>query len=163
MTSVGKVLGVFTSWPRNWFELTRHWLKGDISEVYKNYEKQSGQKVYSENWFSRHRAAMTYAAIYMLSMYAEKKTDIKATQYTGFKTIETIPNYLAGNIAGLKPIAGLAEVAVGTMSRNKVMTKRGLKKIDPTKLFLAVNKIRQINKRGKKTRWDSISIGIRKS
>ena len=144
MTSVGKVLGVFTSWPRNWFELTRHWVRGDISEVYKNYEKQTGNKVYSENWFKKHRAAMTYAAVYVLAQYLEEKTDVRATEYTGFGTMKSVPGYLSGQIAGLKFPLGLAQVAYGTMGRDRNQLKQGLDKINPTKLFNAVNKLRQI-------------------
>ncbi|HUV84681.1 MAG TPA: hypothetical protein VMV86_03180, partial [Methanosarcinales archaeon] len=144
MTVPGKVLGVFTSWPRNWLELTRHWVRGDISEVYLNYEKQTGKKVYKEDWLSRHRSAMMYAAIYALSMYIEQKTDIQATQYTGFKTIETIPRYLAGNIAGLRLPLAVSQIAVGSALRDRNMLKAGLKGVNPTTWFNALKKLDDI-------------------
>ena len=149
MSVPGKVLGVFTSWPRNWFELTGHWIRGDISEVYLNYEKQTGKKVYKEDWASRHRAAMTYAAIYALSMYIEQKTDIKATQYTGFRTIETIPRYLSGNIAGLRLPLALSQIAVGSAMGDKSMLEAGVKGVNPMTWFNALRKLDDINS-GKK-------------
>ncbi|HUV85397.1 MAG TPA: hypothetical protein VMV86_06795, partial [Methanosarcinales archaeon] len=149
MTVPGKVLGVFTSWPRNWLELTRHWVRGDVSEVYLNYEKQTGKKVYKEDWLNRHRSAMMYAAIYALSMYIEQKTDIQATQYTGFKTIETIPRYLAGNIAGLRLPLAVSQIAVGSALRDRTMLTAGLKGVNPTTWFNVLKKLDDISS-GKK-------------
>ena len=161
MTVPGKVLGVFTSWPRNWFELTRHWVRGDISEVYKNYEKMTGKKVYKEDWINRHRAAMMYAAIYALSMYIEHETDIKATQYTGFKSIETLPRYLSGNIAGLRLPLAVSQIAVGSVMRDRNMLKQGVKGINPTTWFNVLKKLDDIQT-GKKDWLDMFFYRNRK-
>ena len=147
--ATGKILGVFTSWPRNYAELMVHWYKGDVSEVYKNYERDTGVKVYSENWISRHRAAITYSMMAALALYMEKKTRLKATQYIGFRTIEAVPRFLAGQIAGLKLPLALSQVAVGAIGQNRQMLKQGLKNINPMSWFIILNELDDYDK-GKK-------------
>ena len=149
MTALGKTLSIFTSWPRNYFELTRHWLRGDVSEVYKNYEKMTGKKVYKEDWVSRHRAAMMYAALYAIAMYVEEKTDIKATQYTGIRSLEAVPRLLSGQAAGLRLPIAITKIGAGVIGQNKQMLKEGIKQINPITWFNALNKLDDI-KSGKK-------------
>ena len=147
--ATGKILGVFTSWPRNWLELMNHWYRGDVSEVYKNYERETGTKVYSEKWASRHRSAITYSMMAALALYLEKKTRFKATQYIGFRTIETVPRFLAGQIAGLKLPLALSQVAVGLIGQNRPMLKQGLKNINPINWFIILKELDDFDK-GKK-------------
>jgi len=147
--ATGKILGVFTSGPRNWLELMNHWYRGDVSEVYKNYERETGTKVYSEGWVSRHRSAITYTMMAALALYLEKKTRFKATQYIGFRTIETVPRFLAGQIAGLKLPLALSQVGVGVIGQNRQMLKQGLKNINPINWFIILNELDDFDK-GKK-------------
>ncbi len=147
--ATGKVLGVFTSWPRNYVELLNHWYRGDVSEVYKNYEKETGVKVYSEGWMSRHRAAITYTMMAALALYVEKKTRLRATQYIGFRTIETIPRFLAGQIAGLRLPLALSQVGVGVIGQNRQMLKQGLKDLNPANWFIILKELDDFDK-GKK-------------
>lgn len=134
--ATGKILGVFTSWPRNYAELLNHWYKGDVSEVYKNYYEETGVKVYSENWLSRHRSAITYAMMAALALYAEKKTRLRATQYVGFRTIETVPRVLAGQLAGLRLPLAVFQTGVGVIGQNRQMLKQGLKNLNPVDWFI---------------------------
>jgi hypothetical protein len=148
-SAVGKTLGAFTSWPRNWAELIRHWGKGDVSEVYLNYEKQSGKKVYRDNWLSRHQSALRYAVIYALLMYAQSETDIKATQYGGFGTFTSLPRIMSGQLASLKLPVSLMEVVGGTLGQDERMVASGLRGLNPDQYFLAYKRVKEINE-GKK-------------
>ncbi len=147
--ATGKVLGVFTSWPRNYAELLNHWYRGDVSEVYNNYEKETNVKVYSEKWMSRHRSAILYSMMAALALYVEKKTRLKATQYIGFRTIESVPRFLAGQIAGLKLPLALSQVGVGVIGQNRQMLKQGLKNINPVDWFIILKELDDFDK-GKK-------------
>ena len=147
--ATGKVLGVFTSWPRNYLELMGHWIKGDVSEVYRNYYNETGVKVYSEDWMSRHRSAIIYAMMVTLAIYAEKKTRLKATQYIGFRTIETIPRALAGQLAGLRLPLALFQTGVGIIGQNRQMLKQGLKNLNPIDWFILKNELEDFDS-GKK-------------
>ena len=140
----GKILGVFTSWPRNWLELTNHWLRGDTSEVYQNYEKLTGKKVINENWVNRHRAAMTYAVIYALSMYVEQNTDIRATEYTGWSTIKSLPGWFSGQLAGLRLPLAISQIAVGAALNDDTMLKTGIKGVNPTNWFNVLKELDDI-------------------
>jgi len=134
--ATGKILGVFTSWPRNYIELMKHWIKGDVSEVYKNYYNETGVKVYSEDWMNRHRSAITYAMMAALALYAERKTRFRATQYIGFRTLETIPRFLSGQIAGMRVPLALSQIGVGVIGQNRQMLKQGLKNLNPIDWFI---------------------------
>ena len=148
-SAIGKTLGAFTSWPRNWAELIRHWGKGDVSEVYLNYEKQSGKKVYRDDWLSRHQSALRYAVIYALLMYAQSETDIKATQYGGFGTFTSLPRIMSGQLAALKLPVSLMEVVGGTLGQDERMVASGLRGLNPDQYFLAYKRVKEINE-GKK-------------
>ena len=148
-TAPGKVLGVFTSWPRNYLELMNHWYKGDTSEVYRNYERETGTKVVLEDWVSRHRSAIIYSMMAALAIYAERKTRLRATQYIGFRTIETIPRILAGQLAGLRLPLAVFQTGVGVIGQNRQMLKQGLKNLNPIDWFIIKKELDDFDK-GKK-------------
>ena len=152
--ATGKILGVFTSWPRNYIELMNHWYRGDTSEVYKNYENETGVKVYSEKWMSRHRSAIIYSMMAALALYAEKKTRLKATQYIGFRTIETIPRILKGQLAGLRLPLALAQTGVGVIGQNRQQLKQGLKNLNPIDWFIIKKQLEDFDS-GKKD-WQDL-------
>lgn len=152
--ATGKILGVFTSWPRNYIELLNHWYKGDVSEVYKNYEGETGIKVYPEDWVGRHRSAIIYSMMAALAIYAEKKTRLKATQYVGFRTIETIPRVLSGQLAGLRLPLALFQTGVGVIGQNRQMLKQGLKNLNPVDWFIIKKELEDFDS-GKKD-WQDL-------
>lgn len=152
-SAVGKTLGAFTSWPRNWAELIRHWGRGDIPETYLNYEKRTGKKVYRDDWLSRHQSALRYAVIYALLMYAQSETDIKATEYGGFGTFTSLPRIMSGQLAALKLPVSLAEVIGGTLGQDERMVASGLRGLNPEQYFLAYKRVKEINE-GKKDWFD---------
>jgi len=152
--ATGKILGVFTSWPRNYLELMNHWYRGDTSEVYRNYAEETGVKVYSEKWLSRHRSAIMYSMMAALALYAEKKTRLRATQYVGFRTIETIPRVLAGQLAGLRLPLALFQTGVGVIGQNRQMLKQGLKNLNPVDWFIIKKELEDFDS-GKKD-WQDL-------
>ena len=87
---------------------------------------------------------MMYAAIFAMALYAEKKTDIKATEYTGVRSIEAVPRYLSGQAAGLRLPLALTQIAAGSLTRDRNMLKAGLKGVNPTTWFNVLKKLDDI-------------------
>jgi len=102
----------------------------------------------------RHRAAIMYSMMAALALYVEKKTRLKATQYIGFRTIETLPRILKGQLAGLRLPLALAQTGVGVIGQNRQMLKQGLKNLNPVDWFIIKKELEDFDS-GKKD-WQDL-------
>lgn len=156
----GRILGVLTTWPRNWAELVvGDWaIKGNPSEVYKDYEKETGKKITPTNWAARRKSLWTYLSLVGTAALIEKATPIKAMYYTGWTSIKSIKDIASGKLPGLELPATIALLVAGLALGDKKLLKQAWNRI---KRFWVIQKeIRDIIS-GKKD-WLSLFIYLEK-
>jgi hypothetical protein len=141
---MGRFLTPFTSWPRNFTELMTSWVRGNHSRVLEEYYKQTGTKLWSDNWAKRHQQALTYMAFLSGAYAVDSTTDLKAVQYTGWTSVQQLANLLSGDLPALTVPAGLAKIVGGGMTGDEQMTKSGWNDIRPDKFVQIANQFTKI-------------------
>lgn len=152
-TIPGRLLSVFTSWPKNWAELMVRWFKGRPSNVYKNYTKMTGKGVggyaptgvKDEVTFKKNKSAVwRYLLLVGIALATHKKTKLKALYYTGWTSVRTLTDIGTLDLPGLsipKDILGI----IGSLSMGD--TKRAKKhwnNIRPDKQILIIRQLEDI-------------------
>lgn len=147
-SSAGRVLGVFTTWPRNFLELGIEWVAGKPSQVYVDYKKDTGIDVIPESGTAKRAAMLRYIAIVALASVIERKTSFRATEYTGWTSLKGIPRILAGELAGLQIPAGAAGVVLGMAeymaTGDPYLMKKGWNAMRPDKQVLIVKSLKDV-------------------
>lgn len=123
-TALGRMLSPLTTWPINFLELMNQWIRGKPSQVYLAYEAATGNKVKPRMaWDKARKALIIYLTILGLSYAVEKKTRIKATQYTGWTSFRYLADMLSGELAGLELPGIIAQLAAGAVTQDSRMLK----------------------------------------
>lgn len=147
-SSVGRVLGVFTTWPRQFLEIGYEWVAGKPSQVYVDYKKDTGIDVIPESWAANRAAMLRYIAIVALASIIERKTAFRATEYTGWTSLKGIPRILAGELAGLQIPAGAVGVVLGMAeymaTGDPYLMKKGWNMMRPDKQVLIVKSLKDV-------------------
>ena len=147
-SSGGKVLGVFTTWPRNFTELVIEWGTGKPSQVYMDYKKDTGISVIPESGTAKRAAILRYIAIVALASVIERKTAFRATEYTGWTTLKNIPRILSGDLAGIQVPAGAVGVILGMAeymaTGDPYQMKQGWNAIRPDKQVLLIKSLKDV-------------------
>jgi hypothetical protein len=147
-SSGGRVLGVFTTWPRNFTELALEWATAKPSQVYVDYKKDTGKDVIPESGTAKRAAMLRYLAIVALASVIERKTAFRATEYTGWTSLKSIPRILAGDLAGLQIPAGAVGLVLGMAERiatgDPYQMKKAWEAIRPDKQVLLVKSLKDV-------------------
>jgi len=142
-TALGRMLTPLTTWPINFLELLNDWVRGTPSEVYKAYEGATGNKVKLRmSWDKRRKSLIIFLSLVILAIIAEKKTRVKATQYTGWTSFRYLADMVGGGLAALDLPGAIAQLAAGAVTGDMAELKRGwgrLKRFRP-------NIVKQIEK-----------------
>lgn len=161
-SSLGRLLTVFTSWPRNWAELMNHWIKGKPSKVYLEYGKSTGKPVkgytklgeHDEVQFDKNKKSVyRYLFIVMLGFLIERSTKLKGSYYTGWTSLGSLTELANGNIPGLN-IPGSVLGIIGAMSVGDTdKAKRHWRNLSPARQVILIRELQAILD-GKKTWLD---------
>lgn len=147
-SSGGRVLGVFTTWPRNFTELALEWIGGKPSQVYIDYKKDTGIDVIPQSGTAKRAAILRYIAIVALASVIERKTAFRATEYTGWTSLKSIPRILSGDLAGLQIPAGAVGLVIGMAERMATGDPYEMKKawaaIRPDKQVLLIKSLKDV-------------------
>lgn len=143
-TSPGRVLGVLTTWPRNWVELMLDWVKGKPSQVYLDYQKATGKRILPEGLLMKRKALLRYLAIVATAMYVQKKTRFKALYYTGWTSLASFARMAKGEFAGLDIPGSVAMLVAGTMTADQPMIKKAWNRLRPDRLVIIARELSDI-------------------
>ena len=149
----GRLLSVFTTWPRNWAELMNKWIQGKPSKTYMDYVKTTGKPVkgyeptgeMNEVQYKKNRSALwRYLALVGIAMSIQQKTRLKALYYTGWTSISSLADMASGKVPGLN-IPGNILGIIGALSVGDTdKAKRHWKNISPEKQILIVKELANI-------------------
>ena len=163
-SSGGRVLGVFTTWPRNFTELLVEWGTGKPSQVYLDYKKDTGTDVIPESGTAKRAAILRYLAIVALASVIERKTAFRATEYTGWTSLKSIPRILSGDLAGIQIPAGAVGLVLGMAeymaTGDPYLMKKGWESIRPDKQVLLIKSLKDVFE-GKKD-WMDLLLYLEK-
>ena len=160
-TAPGRVLTVLSSWAINWGEATVDWAKGASSRVYADYAEETGKKVEGEKSAVLNRQFLTYMALVGLLYGAERKTNVKATLYSGWTSIKTLSSLLSGDLPGLTWIGGIAQLAAGAVTADEYLIKTGWRNINPLKTIAIIKQLIDIGSGDKD--WLSLFVYLENS
>jgi len=159
-SSVGRILGVLTTWPENWAELMTDWIQGKPSDVYKEYEKTSGKKVTPNNWLLNRKALWIYLGLVSLGMLIHKKTRLKALYYTGWTSIKSIADIAKGNFAGLNLPGLIAQLVAGLALGDEKQIRSAARQLRPDRFVVISRELEDIIN-GKKD-WMNLFVYLEK-
>jgi len=135
-TSLGRVLGVLTTWPENWLELILDWTKAKTSDVYGKYEQITGQRIFKDtNWIKRRKSLWLYSMMVLLAGYVHHKTRFKALYYTGWTSIATLARIATGELPGLSIVGASSQIVAGAMTGDMAMLKKGWRDLRPDRVI----------------------------
>jgi hypothetical protein len=160
--TLGKLLGVFTSWPRNWAELMNDWIKNKPSKVYMKYTKQTGRAIKGftasgdideVQWIKNKSSLWRYLLIVMLGFGVERATKLKGSYYTGWTSIGSLSDFANGNIPGLNIPGAVLSLLAGISTGDTDAISRAWKNINPANQIIIIKQLTDILD-GKKTWLD---------
>lgn len=159
-SSIGRVMGVLTTWPENWAELMNDWVQGKPSEIYKRYEKDTGKKITPTNWALNRKSLWIYLGLVSLAMLIHKKTRLKALYYTGWTSLKTIADLASGKFAGLELPGLLAQLMAGIATGDMTQTRSAARQLRPDR-FVVITKELEDVVNGKKD-WMNLFVYLEK-
>ncbi len=140
-SSAGRILSTLTTWPGGWLELMSDWAKGAQSHTYEEYFKETGKRVYKDKNKVLNKQFLTYLSIVALLYGVEKNSNISASQYSGWSSLQTIAQIASGDMPGLEWTGGWAKVALGAMMGDERMVKEGWRSVNPLKTVAIVKQL----------------------
>jgi len=159
-SSVGRVIGVLTTWPENWSEIMNDWIRGKPSEVYKRYEKDTGKKVTPTNWALNRKSLWIYLGLVSLAMLIQKKTRLKALYYTGYTSINALADLASGKFAGLELPGLIAQLTAGIATGDMQKARSAARSLRPDRFVVITKELEDIAN-GKKD-WMNLFVYLEK-
>lgn len=139
----GRLLGVLTTWPENWFELGYDWVSGRPSRVYQDYERKTGHKPKAQKGDTR-KELMRYLAIVIAAMVIQKSTKIRALAYTGWTSLQSIANMIKGDFAGLQLPGDVAQLLAGALVGDEKAMKQAWRNLSPERQIVIVKQLADV-------------------
>jgi len=121
----GRVASVLTTWAVNWTELMVKWVKPRPSQVYTQFEKETGSKLPKKNWSATYKSLITYMVILGLAYGLKERERIKALEYTGITSIKYLADVAGGELPGLEIPGAVADVVAGMFTTDERLLKQG--------------------------------------
>jgi hypothetical protein len=159
-SSLGRVASAFTTWTINWMELMNDWVQGKPSEVYKEYEKNTGNKITPDNWVLKRKALWTYLVLVTMAGLLQRKTRIRALDYVGWSSLRALADIASGDIAGLKVPGAMAQLTAGLAMGDMKRAKAAWAEIRPDRFVTITRELEDIYN-GKKD-WMNLFISLEK-
>jgi len=159
-SSPGRIASAFTTWTINWMELMNDWIQGKPSEVYKEYEKNTGNKITPDNWILKRKALWTYLALVTLAGLIQRKTRIRAFDYVGWSSLRALADIVSGDIAGLKVPGAMAQLTAGLAMGDIKKVRAAWTEIRPDRFVTITRELEDIYN-GKKD-WMNLFISLEK-
>lgn len=142
---LGRLLSPLTTWPENWTELMTRWFRGKPSQVYKQYEAQTGKTVKAGmSWAQKRKSIMIYLAIIATAYGMQKKTRLKALEYTGWTSIRYMSEIIGGRMPALSLPYAVAQMVAGFALGDNRMLKEGWNRLKPENLMGIVRQLERI-------------------
>jgi len=159
-SSVGRVMGVLTTWPENWAELMNDFVQGKPSDVYKEYEKISGKKITPTNWVLNRKSLWIYLGLVSLAMLIQRKTRLKALYYTGWTSLKAIADLASGQFAGLELPGLIAQLTAGIATGDMQQARTAARQLRPDRFIVITRELEDIAN-GKKD-WMNLFVYLEK-
>ena len=122
----GRVLSMLTTWTGNWMELMAKWIKRTPSQVYLEFERETGVKVTRAAWATSYKAILLYMMIVGLGFAIKERTRLKAWEYTGITSVRYLADIIGGDFPALQAPGGVADTIVGFLTQDERRLNEGL-------------------------------------
>jgi len=144
-SALGRILSPLTTWPENWAELMADWIGAKESDVYREYTRVTGNPVpKGEGWAKRHKALLIYLTLITGAFAVDKKTRIKALEYTGWTSLRYISEIVGGRLPALNYPYAIAQIVAGVMLQDERMLKSGWNRMKPENIMGIVRQLERI-------------------
>ena len=124
-SSMGRVFSILTTWSENWMELMAKWVGRRPSQVYLQYEKQTGKKAAVASWATTYKAVLMYMAIIGLGYAIKDRERLKAWEYTGITSIRYLADVVGGDFPGLQGPGAVGNLIAGFLTDDEWRLKSG--------------------------------------
>ncbi|KKM23888.1 hypothetical protein LCGC14_1610630, partial [marine sediment metagenome] len=140
----GRVGAMLTTWMFNFMELLNKWVQAKPSQVYLKHEAATGQAAPKKNWSQTRQSILMYMLIAGLAFKIQDETKLKATEYVGITSLNTLANLVSGDFPALEIPGALVKVAISSVTGDDRMMQEGLNELNPIGMLSIANQLEAV-------------------
>ncbi len=128
----GRTMSMLTTWTENWIELMTKWIKRTPSQVYLEFESETGATLPKRNWSQTYKAIALYTALVGLAFAFDDQTRLKIKEYTGIGSLRYLAGAVGGEFPAMEAIGSVANMVAGFLTDDERMLNSGLAEFKST-------------------------------